>query len=206
MNVEIWVGGSCDQDATKKQHAGGWSATIIAGEIVKDKYTISGSSKNTTTYRMKITAALEGLIQALINYGDGEVDIVIYTDHIYFVNAFNEGWVDKWMELGRYKGILMRSGHDLKTGSRVVENSDLWWCLIYLVKKFDVKFKYVPTGSDERLVKAHELATEEMRTTRNLLGMTSEPSELKNGKAKKSRALKEGRLSYTTLLERKLKK
>jgi len=75
---------------------GGWGAVIVDGG---QKRVFSGMAKKTTSNRMEITAALEGVLHT----GQG-AEVVIYTDSQYVFGCMSRGWQrranrDLWEQL-----------------------------------------------------------------------------------------------------------
>ena len=75
---------------------GGWGAVILAD---KRKRVFSGAVKRTTSNRMEITAALEGILQT-----PSSAEVVLYTDSQYLFGCMTRGWQrranrDLWEQL-----------------------------------------------------------------------------------------------------------
>jgi cyclic pyranopterin phosphate synthase len=75
---------------------GGWGAVIVEG---KQKRVFSGTVKKTTSNRMEITAALEGLLKTKPG-----AEVVVYTDSQYLFGCMASGWQrkanrDLWQQL-----------------------------------------------------------------------------------------------------------
>ncbi len=88
---------------------------------------LSGGFQNTTNNRMELLAAITGL-EALIR--PCEVDL--YSDSQYLVKAFNEHWIDSWVEKGWKRG----ANHEVK-------NADLWKRLLEAAKPHQVTYHWV---------------------------------------------------------------
>lgn len=88
---------------------------------------LSGGFQNTTNNRMELLAAITGL-EALIR--PCEVDL--YSDSQYLVKAFNEHWIDGWMEKGWKRGA-----------NQEVKNADLWKRLLEAAKPHQVTYHWV---------------------------------------------------------------
>ncbi|MEQ2129260.1 ribonuclease HI, partial [Caldanaerobacter subterraneus KAk] len=84
--VEIYTDGACSGNPGP----GGWAAVLIYKGIKKE---ISGFEENTTNNRMELKAAIEGL-KALKR----PCKVNLYSDSSYLINAFNEGWIEKWQK------------------------------------------------------------------------------------------------------------
>ncbi len=75
---------------------GGWAAVIVEG---KQKRVFSSTAKKTTSNRMEITAALEGILKTKPG-----AEIVIYTDSQYLFGCMASGWQrranrDLWQQM-----------------------------------------------------------------------------------------------------------
>lgn len=124
-DVEIFTDGACSGNPGP----GGWAAILRFGPHSKE---ICGHMSGTTNNRMELFAAISGL-GAL----KSPCSVKLYSDSAYLVNAFEQGWIDKWQRNG------------WKTaGGQPVENQDLWRLLLHLLKKHDVSFVKVKGHSD----------------------------------------------------------
>ena len=81
---------------------------------------------------MELKAIINGL-KAL----NQECEVEIYSDSSYCVNAFNQGWIENWIN----KGWKTASGE-------AVKNQKLWQELYELTKKHKVTFNKVKGHSD----------------------------------------------------------
>ena len=75
---------------------GGWGAVVVDGD---QKRIFSGMVKKTTSNRMEITAAVEGILQT-----PQGAEVVIYTDSQYLFGCMSQGWQrranrDLWEQL-----------------------------------------------------------------------------------------------------------
>ena len=101
--VTIYTDGACSGNPG----AGGWGAILMFGNRKKE---ISGYDENTTNNIMEITACIKAL-ECLKE--PCEVDI--YSDSAYVVNAYQQGWMDKWKTNG-YRNANKKS----------IANAELW--------------------------------------------------------------------------------
>lgn len=124
--VEIYTDGACSGNPG----AGGWAAILSYNGHIKE---ICGGEKETTNNRMELTAIIKGL-EALKE----RCEVEIYSDSQYAVSAFNEGWVDNWVNSG-FKGA----------DKKPIKNVDLWQTLIALTKKHVVSFNKVKGHADD---------------------------------------------------------
>ncbi|OQB25295.1 MAG: Ribonuclease H [Firmicutes bacterium ADurb.Bin182] len=123
--VELYTDGACSGNPGP----GGWAALLIYQGNTKE---ISGGEGETTNNRMELKAAIEGLkglkFPCAVN---------LYTDSSYLCNAFNRGWLLKWLD------------NEWKTSNKSsVENRDLWEQLIELTKVHKVCFIKVKSHGD----------------------------------------------------------
>ncbi len=123
--VEIYTDGACSGNPGP----GGWAAVMMYGDKKKE---ISGGESQTTNQRMEMKAAVEAL--KALKY---PCEVSLYSDSAYLVNAFNQGWLDRWQKNG------------WKTSQKKpVENKDLWEELLTLTEKHRVKFVKVKGHAD----------------------------------------------------------
>src|SRR5690606_24169626 len=86
--VIIYTDGACSGNPGP----GGWAAILMYGEHRKE---ISGGEVSTTNNRMELTAAIEALRQL-----KRPCRVTLYSDSAYLVNAFEQGWLEKWQQNG----------------------------------------------------------------------------------------------------------
>ena len=123
--VNIYTDGACSGNPGP----GGWAAILEFGPHKKE---LSGYMAGTTNNRMELFAAISGL-GALKE----PCDVTLYSDSNYLIQAFNEHWIDNWIN----KGWKTSNGTP-------VENQDLWFILITQTKKHHVTFAKVKGHSD----------------------------------------------------------
>jgi len=104
---------------------GGWAALLRFGRHEK---LLTGAEKETTNNRMELTAMIEGL-RALKE----KCSLTICTDSQYILNAFEQGWLEKWKE------------NDWRTTNKKspVKNQDLWEELDALISRHKITWKWV---------------------------------------------------------------
>lgn len=100
---------------------GGYGAILIWGKTRKE---LSQGYRLTTNNRMELMAVIAGL-EALTKEG---LDIVIYSDSAYVVNAVEKGWLWGWIK------------KDFAGGKK---NKDLWMRFYSLYQKHRIKFVWV---------------------------------------------------------------
>ena len=125
--ILIYTDGACSGNPGP----GGWGAILMYKEYKKE---ISGGNNDTTNNIMEITAVIEALklLKEPCN-----LEVEVYSDSAYVVNAFNNGWIYNWKK------------NNWKTASKdPVKNKELWEILYELVRKFNVKFIKVKGHSD----------------------------------------------------------
>lgn len=120
----VYTDGSCLKNPGGP---GGYACVVIeesTGDVI---YSESHSELITTNNRMELMAA----IMALNNFQD-RTKVTIVTDSTYVKNGFENHWVDNWIKNGW-----------VNTNKQPVKNKDLWLQLLALVKKHEVRFKWV---------------------------------------------------------------
>ncbi len=139
--VEIYTDGACSGNPGP----GGWAAVMMYGDKKKE---ISGGEPQTTNQRMEMKAAVEAL-KAL----KFPCEVNLYSDSAYLVNAFKQGWTERWQRNGW-----------VTSQKTPVANKDLWEELLQLTRTHDVKFIKVKGHSDnEYNNRCDELARAEIR-------------------------------------------
>jgi ribonuclease HI len=123
MRVEVWAdGASCGNSLG----AGGWCALVKAdGEV---HHTAYGGDPKTTNNVMELQAVIGGLESLASLIGAGKCDIEVISDSSYIINAFNDGWIVKWMLYGWRKSI---------NGDIPRPNADVWQRLVALVSSIE---------------------------------------------------------------------
>jgi cyclic pyranopterin phosphate synthase len=105
---------------------GGWGAVIVAG---KQKRVFSGTAQKTTSNRMEITAALEGILKTKPG-----AEITLYTDSQYLFGCMASGWQRR-------------------------ANRDLWQKLDKVANQRQVRWEWVEEGARSPFHReAHDLA------------------------------------------------
>ncbi|MDX9872067.1 MAG: ribonuclease HI [Clostridia bacterium] len=140
--VEIYTDGACSGNPGP----GGWAAILLYAGKEKE---IWGAEAATTNNRMELTAALKGL-QAL-KY---PCRVRVYSDSAYLVNAFNNGWLQKWQQNG------------WQTAKKdPVENRDLWEGLLKLAELHQIEWIKVKGHADNLYNnRCDKLAVEAIKT------------------------------------------
>lgn len=139
--VTIYTDGACSGNPGP----GGWGAILSSGGRSRE---ISGGEAHTTNNRMELMAVIKSL-ELLTR----PCDVELYSDSAYVVNAFTQGWIEKWQRTGW-----------TNSAKKEVANKDLWIALIELCKIHKVTFKKVKGHADNEFNnRCDELAVEQSR-------------------------------------------
>lgn len=109
---------------------GGWGAVLQMNEHRKE---LSGGFRLTTNNRMELLAVIEAL-SALKQPSK----VALFSDSKYFLDAFRQGWIDKWKKNGW-----------LTAAKKPVKNQDLWMKLSPLLDEHDVDLNWVKGHSGD---------------------------------------------------------
>ncbi len=143
--VEIYTDGACSGNPG----AGGWGAVLIYGE---HKIELSGFEKATTNNKMELTAALEALKKL-----KEPCSVNLYSDSAYLINAFTQGWIEKWMKTG-WK----------RNKNEEVKNIELWKELVSLSDYHRITWIKVKGHADNEMNnRCDKLATDEIKKASN---------------------------------------
>ncbi len=139
--VEIYTDGACSGNPGP----GGWGAVLMYGD---NKIEISGFEKSTTNNKMELTAAYEALKRL-----KEPCKVNLYSDSAYLVNAFLQGWLDKWIKNG-WK----------RNKNEEVKNVEIWKELVNLAGIHEIKWIKVKGHADnEYNNRCDKLATDEIK-------------------------------------------
>ena len=154
MIYNVYTDGSCNQgSASSATTNGGWAFMVTDSDSVI-VFSESDSELNTTNNRAEMLAIIKS-IQSLEGRGffnAPDNSFVINCDSAYIVNAFEDGWIEKWKK----NGWKNSKGED-------VVNQDYWNILIEQKKQYNVSFKKVKRRSNPFAKKVDNLAREKMR-------------------------------------------
>ncbi len=125
--VIIYTDGACSYNPGP----GGWAAVLI---YKGNEKRISGFEPETTNNRMELSAVLEAL-KALKE----PCSVVVHTDSAYIHNAFERGWIDKWLSNG-WKNA----------SKQPVENQDLWKAILQAAQNHKVSYKKVKGHANDK--------------------------------------------------------
>lgn len=123
MSTSIYTDGS----SRGNPGPGGYGVVMVDNSTGRVVYEEACGFRKTTNNRMEIMSVIHGLSKT----PEGE-DVFIYSDSKYVTDAFNQGWIRKWV----------RNGWKTSTGSPV-KNPDLWKELSGLVASRNVRFTWV---------------------------------------------------------------
>jgi ribonuclease HI len=154
MIYNVYTDGSCDQgSASSATTNGGW-AFIVTDEQGVILFTDSAFEPNTTNNRTEMLAIIKS-VDSMSEKGFFNIEgncLTINCDSAYIVNAFEDGWIDKWKK----NGWKNSKGED-------VVNQDYWNLLIEQKGQYNIKFKKVKRRSNPFAKKVDALAREKMR-------------------------------------------
>ena len=154
MIYNVYTDGSCDQgSASSATTNGGW-AFIVTDEQNVILFTDSAFEPNTTNNRTEMLAIIKS-VDSMSEKGFFNTEgncLTINCDSAYIVNAFEDGWIDKWKK----NGWKNSKGED-------VVNQDYWNVLIEQKGKYSIKYKKVKRRSNPFAKKVDSLAREKMR-------------------------------------------
>ena len=125
---------------------GGYGVVLQWGDAYKE---LSQGFRLTTNNRMELMAVVVALQQLK---RDG-VDVVVYSDSSYVVNAVEKGWLKGW----------------LKTGFKGKKNSDLWMQFANLAKKHNVRLVWVKGHADNPMNNRCDVLATQAADSRNWL-------------------------------------
>ena len=118
-----------DGSALGNPGPGGYGVVLLSGPYRKE---LSQGFRLTTNNRMELTAVIAGLKML-----KEPVDLNIYSDSAYTVNAFLEGWIYSWQING------WRTAN-----KKPVQNIELWQELLDLIKPHNVTWNKVKGHAD----------------------------------------------------------
>jgi ribonuclease HI len=126
---------------------GGYGAILIWGNIKKE---LSQGYVRTTNNRMELMA----VIAALESLKKDNLELHIYSDSKYIVNAVTLGWLKNWIKT------------DFKGGKK---NKDLWTRYFQLSKKYTIHLHWVKGHADNALNNRCDALATEAADGRNLV-------------------------------------
>ncbi len=111
-DIILYTDGACSGNPG----IGGYGYVLMYKDKIKE---FSGAEPMTTNNRMELTAVIKGLNQI-----KEPCNVTIYTDSAYTMNAFDQGWIDKW-QLSGWK----------TANNKPVKNDDLWQELLAAIAR-----------------------------------------------------------------------
>lgn len=123
--VDLYTDGACSGNPG----AGGYGGILIYNGIEKE---YSGYEADTTNNRMELRAVIEGLKML-----KEPVELSIYSDSAYTINAFVEGWIENW-KLNGWR----------TANKKPVQNVELWQELLELLTPHIVTWNKVKGHAD----------------------------------------------------------
>lgn len=117
-----------DGSADNRTGSGGWAAIIRTPTSLVE---LTGWAEGTTSNRMELTAALEGLRSVQI-----PSDILVIADSSYLLNTMRRKWYVNWIE-------------QQKVGAKPRPNMDLWYALIGLEQFHNISWVKVKGHSGD---------------------------------------------------------
>ncbi|HHY79082.1 MAG TPA: ribonuclease HI [Thermoanaerobacter sp.] len=139
--IEIYTDGACSGNPGP----GGWAAVLLYKGIKKE---ISGFEETTTNNRMELKAVIEAL-KALKK----PCQVNLYSDSNYVVNAFKEGWLEKWQK-----------NNWIKSDKKPVENQDSWKELLEVSANHQINWIKVKGHADNEYNNlCDKIATKEIK-------------------------------------------
>jgi ribonuclease HI len=154
MIYNVYTDGSCNQGSSSSVTTNGGWAFVVTDEKSVIVFMESDSELNTTNNRAEMLAIIKS-IDSLSSKGFFDISenlMIINCDSAYIVNAFEDGWIDKWKK----NGWKNSKGED-------VVNQDYWNIIIEQKSKYNIKFNKVKRRSNLFAKKVDGLAREKMR-------------------------------------------
>jgi ribonuclease HI len=140
--VELYTDGS----ARSNPGPGGYGVILKYGDKEKE---LSQGFRKTTNNRMELLAVIVGL-ETLTRE---QVEVVVYSDSKYVVEAVNQKWVFGWQ----------------KKGFKNKKNPDLWIRFLKIYAKHRVKFKWIKGHNDHPYNERCDVLATEAADSRDLL-------------------------------------
>ena len=122
--TEIYTDGSCRHNPGP----GGWGAIL---KYKQHSMVVSKGYRHTTNNRMELMAVIESI--SLIKRKGVNIDV--YSDSKYVVDAINNGWIHKWK----------------KNNFKKIKNQDLWLKFLDLYPQFNIKLIWVKGHANNKL-------------------------------------------------------
>ena len=127
MDITIYTDGACRGNPGPGGYGSILRYTGPDGKVYEKE--LSAGFESTTNNRMEILAAVAAL-EALKK----PCQIVLYSDSQYLVNAFRQGWLEKWKRNDWFRDVKRKEK---------AKNVDLWKRLDEAMKPHEVMFQWV---------------------------------------------------------------
>jgi len=131
-NLIIYTDGGCSGNPGP----GGWACVLIDGGTRRER---SGGEQYTTNNKMELTAVIEALKTARIDFAADSREIVLYTDSQYVKNGITD-WIIRWEKNGW-----------ITAGKKPVKNREYWQELKKVSEGLDLHWKWVKGHSGNEL-------------------------------------------------------
>ena len=146
MSITIITDGSADN----RTGSGGWCAIVRTPTTLVE---LTGWATGTTSNRMEVTAALEGLRAVKT-----PSDVTVVTDSSYLLKTMRHKWYENWIEQEKF-------------GAEPRPNMDLWYALIGLAHFHNITWVKIKGHSgdywNERADKLADMARREKLSLRH---------------------------------------
>ena len=147
--IKIYCDGSCDENGN-----GGWGVVII--DLNNKEHEFSGSEKGSTSNRVELMAAVEGIKHSL-ELNKNRTPLLLLPDSMYVINGITHR-LQVWL----------RNGFITALGKAVV-NQDLWMELAEIIEKSDIHCRWVESGNDKYNRRCDLLAKNQSRSLKKEL-------------------------------------
>ncbi len=138
--------------------AGGYGTILLFGNNQKE---LSQGFRLTTNNRMELMAVIAGLEALKKN----NLNVIIYSDSKYIVNAIEEGWLKNWIKT------------DFKGGKK---NKDLWLRFYKISQNHNLKFNWVKGHAENIFNNRCDILATQAADGKHLLTDEYYEAEIKN--------------------------
>lgn len=151
MIYNVFTDGSCNQGSGELVIKGAWAFVVVDEKnnmVISD----TGLELNTTNNRCEMLAIVNA-IKAIKKINTTNDLIKINCDSAYIVNAFNDGWIEKWMSNGW-----------INSRGESVLNQDYWNSILEEKKELNLVFNKIKRKNNSLAKKVDLMAREKMRS------------------------------------------
>lgn len=141
MKIEIYTDGSCNQET----HNGGWAFLVLENDKIKIEK--SNEELSTTNNKCEMLAAINSFEELDKLKFIEPINVFLYSDSAYLVNAFNHDWISTWLING-WKN----------SSNEPVANKEYWEKLIFFQKKYKTNFVQIKRRSNPYAKKVDDMA------------------------------------------------